>query len=273
METNVLSPHTEWNTTASELETFRPSRALVDYQASDFLKVETVQEARSLKTRLNTEKFLSYTQPDFIAEMWNSPGKTTARIKSLKEIFRRKKYKRFQNEGDLTLNKLPRVGLKRGSIRGENEPTVQPQERTFRGGVGTEYQEEAEKDPKSKLKLRTKIFTRRSQRPSREEEVEDSSRRSASSSIFSDYGQIQASISFASHVRRQGPGFSASCTQTLRTCDFNSLGDLFESEIQSNVTFNPLFEDDDSDDDKPVRPRTHRLYTIDEESEVYDSGP
>jgi len=94
--------------------------------------------------------------------------------------------------------------------------------------------------------------------------------------MFNDYhGEIQASFSFAAHVRRQGPGFSASCTQTLRTSDFCSISDLFESEVHSNVTFNPLFEDDDGEDYdyvKRTRPRRYRLYTIDEESEHYDSG-
>ena len=48
--------------------------------------------------------------------------------------------------------------------------------------------------------------------------------------------------------------------------EFASVTDLFESEVQSNATFNPLFEDDDSDDNLRRRYTRHWLYTIDEES-------
>lgn len=273
VETNVLSPLTECNTAGREQEKPRSSLSLVDYRASDFLKVEDAHDTKSSKTRLNTEKIRSYTETDFIAEMWKTPKGTTARIKSLKEIFRRKKYARFTNEEDSTSNvELPRFDSKQGSITGENEPALTPQKQFFRGGEETGYEDAAEIDPRSRVKLRTKILAKRNQRPSHVEEASNLSKCLSSSSMFNDFGQIEASISFAAHVRRQGPGFSASCTQTLRTSDFTSVGDLFESEVHSNVTFNPLFEDDDSDDDKRVRPRRHRLYTIDEESEAYDSG-
>lgn len=239
VETNVLPSFREHVATASEKEITKPSRTLVDYRASDFINDEESHEAKSSKERLNTKKIRSYTEPDFMAEMWKNPSKT----KHLGGIFRKRKYSRFTNECD------------------------------EEGSSGDEYPQ-----VKSKLNLRTKILTRRSQRQRNELEVAENGTRSLSpSSMFNDYhGQIEASFSFAAHVRRQGPGFSASCTQTLRTGDLCSLSDLFESEVHSNVTFNPLFEDDDGEDEENVkrtRPRRYRLYTIDEESEYYDSGP
>ena len=269
-----MPPTTECNTGASEQDKSRPRRSLVDYQASDFLKAEALCETKSSNTRLNTEKIRSYTEPDFIAEMWKAPEERRAWLKSLKYIFRRRKYARFTDEenADLSLDELPRVEPLRGSAIGQNEPALTPHKQSLYRGVGTGSKGAEELEPKSKVKFRTKILTRRSQRARQEEEPANSSKRVTSSSVFNDFGQIEASISFAAHVRRLGPGFSASCTQTLRTCDFSSAGDMFESEVQSNVTFNPLFEDDDSDDDKRVHPRRHRLYTIDEESEAYDSA-
>lgn len=242
VETNVLPSSQEHVAAASEQEIPRPSRTLVDYRASDFISDEESHEAKSSKERLNTKKIRSYTEPDFIAEMWKNPGKTRPKMKPLNGIFRKRKYSRFTNEHD--------------------------EEHSF----GDEFPQ-----VKSKLNLRTKILTRKSQRRRNEQEVAENVTRSLSpSSMFNDYhGQIEASFSFAAHVRRQGPGFSASCTQTLRTSDFCSISDLFESEVHSNVTFNPLFEDDDGEEDdyvKRARPRRYRLYTIDEESEHYDSG-
>ena len=264
METNALSSLAECNSsTNSEQETTKPSRSLVDYSANDFLKVEEATlETKSSKTHLNTEKFRSYTEPEFIAEMWKAPRRTTTKI-NLKEIFKRKKYARFTNgkNEDSSMEELP-----------QNESAITPQQQCFRGETEASYEGAEETGHKPKVKVRTKIFARRSQRPNREEDADNVARPLTPSSLYNDFSQIEASISFAAHVRRQGPGFSASCTQTLRTCDFTSIGDLFESEVQSNVTFNPLFEDDDSDDDRRVRPRRHRLYTIDEESEAYDSG-
>ncbi|XP_073243705.1 uncharacterized protein [Porites lutea] len=244
VKTNGLPPSKE--TAVSQIETSKPWRSLVDYSAKDFLDLETNQEKKSL----NTKKFRSYSQPDFLAEMWSTSGGSTSRMKSLKKIFHRKKYARFRNEKDLTLDRLHQDGLECDTDSRDTELAGQRQ----------------------RLKLQTKILTKRSQRSSHERERQDFPGCLGSSSTSNDYGQIEATISFAAHVRRQGPGFSASCTQTLRTCDLNTLGDLFESEVHSNVTFNPLFEDDDSDEDKRVPLRRHRLYTIDEESEVYDSG-
>ena len=237
VETNVLPSFQEHVAAACEQEITKPPRTLVDFRASDFISNEESHETRSSKKRLNTTKIPSYTEPDFMAEMWKNPSKT-----SLNGIFRKRKYSRFTNEHD-----------EEDSSRDEC-PQV-----------------------KSKLNLRTKILTRRSQRQRDELEVEENVTRSLSpSSMFNDYqGQIEASFSFAAHVRRQGPGFSASCTQTLRTSDFCSLSDLFESEVHSNVTFNPLFEDDDGEDEeyvKRTKPRRYRLYTIDEESEHYELG-
>ena len=270
VETNALPPLTECSAAATEREETKPSRSLVDYSANDFLDVEEFTlETKSSKTHLNTKKFRSYTEPEFKAEMWKAPRRTTAKI-NLKEMFKRKKYARFTDEEneDSTLEELPQNKSGRA-----NEPAViTPQKQTFSGETEAGYEGAEEAERKPKVKVRTKIFTRRSQRQNREEDAENVARRLAPSSKYNDFSQIEASISFAAHVRRQGPGFSASCTQTLRTCDFTSIGDLFESEVQSNVTFNPLFEDDDSDDGRRVWPRRHRLYTIDEESEAYDSG-
>lgn len=238
VETNVLPTAERHVAVTSEQEIPRPLRTLVDYPASDFFNDEESHKAKSSKQCLNTKTIRSYTEPDFMAEMWKHSGKT----KPLKGIFRKRKYSRFTNESD------------KEDSSGSEFPQV-----------------------KSKLNLRTKILTRRSQRQRNELEVAETVTRSLSpSSMFHNYhGEIQASFSFAAHVRRQGPGFSASCTQTLRTSDFCSISDLFESEVHSNVTFNPLFEDDDGEDDdyvKRTRPRRYRLYTIDEESEHYDSG-
>ena len=240
VETNVLPSFQEHVAAASEQEITKPSRTLVDYRASDFINDEESREVKSFRERLNTKKIRSYTEPDFMTEMWKNPSKT----KPLNVIFRKRKYSRFMNELD---------------------------EEDSSGGEFPQV--------KSKLSLRTKILTRRSQRQGWHElEVAENATRSLSpSSMFNDcHGQIEASFSFAAHVRRQGPGFSASCTQTLRTSDF-SISDLFESEVHSNVTFNPLFEDDDGEDEdevyvKRARPRRYRLYTIDEESEHCDSG-
>lgn len=238
VETNVLPSFQEHVAAPTEQELTKPSRTLVDYRASDFINDEESREVKSSREHLNTKKIRSYTEPDFMAEMWKNPSKT----KPLNGIFRKRKYSRFTNERD------------EEDPSGEKFPQV-----------------------KSKLNLRTKILTRRSQRQRHELEVPENATRSLSpSSTFNDYhGQIEASFSFAAHVRRQGPGFSASCTQTLRTNDFCSISDLFESEVHSNVTFNPLFEDDDGEGEeyiKQTRPRRYRLYTIDEESEHYDSG-
>ena len=239
VETNVLPSFQEHVAATSEREiTSEPSRTLVDYRASDFIHDEESREAKSSRERLNTKKIRSYTEPDFMAEMWKNPSK----MKPLNGIFRKRKYSRFTNE------------LDEEDSSGEEFPQV-----------------------KSKLNLQTKILTRRSQRQGHELEVAENATRSLSpSSMFNDYhGQIEASFSFAAHVRRKGPGFSASCTQTVRTSDFCSISDLFESEVHSNVTFNPLFEEDDSEDEdyvKRTRTRRYRLYTIDEESEHYDSG-
>ena len=250
-------------------------RSLVDYSASDFIKVdEAGSETKFSETRLKSAKFRSYTEPDFITEMWKTPKGTTARLTSLKEIFRRKKCARFTNEDskDLSMDEISRVESERGSVSGGDKPALTPQKKSFRGKTEAEYNVAPETAHNSNVKVKTKILARRSQRPNREKDAEKFSNRLTPSSVFNEFSQIEASISFAAHVRRQGPGFSASCTQTLRTCDFTSVGDLFESEVQSNVTFNPLFEDDDSDDERPVGPRRYRLYTIDEESEAYDSG-
>lgn len=241
VETNVFPSIPEQVAASSAQEIPRPSRSLVDYRASDFIDDEETRESKSSKTRLNTKNVRSYTEPDFLTEMWKNPSEKRAKMKSLKGIFRKRKYSRFANEQ---------------TEEDSSDDELSPVE--------------------SQVKMRTKILTRRSQCGSHEKEsVESLSRSLSPSSMFSDYhGHIETSISFAAHVRRQGPGFSASCTQTLRTSDFTSISDLFESEVQSNVTFNPLFEDDDSEDEeyvKRVRPRRYRLYTIDEESESYDS--
>ena len=269
METNGLPPSKESKETAvSQIETSKPWRSLVDYSAKDFLDLETNQEKKSL----NTKNFPSYSQPDSLAEMWSTSRGSTSRVKSLKKIFHRKKYARFRNEKDLTLDRLHQDDLECDTDSRDTELAGQRQRQTIPGRVKSGQQEVVDEEHKSRLKLQTKILTKRSQRSSHERERQDLPGSLGSSSTFNDYGQIEATISFAAHVRRQGPGFSASCTQTLRTCDLNTLGDLFESEVHSNVTFNPLFEDDDSDEDKRVPLRRHRLYTIDEESEVYDSG-
>ena len=269
METNGLPPSKESKETAvSQIETSKPWRSLVDFSAKDFLDLETNQEKRSL----NTKKFRSYSQPDFLAEMWSTSGGSTSRVKSLKKIFHKKKYTRFKNEKDLTLDRLHQDDLECDTDSGDTELAGQRQRQTILARLKSGQQEVVDEEHKSRLKLQTKILTKRSQRSSHERERQDFPGSLGSSSTFNDYGQIEATISFAAHVRRQGPSFSASCTQTLRTCDLNTLSDLFESEVHSNVTFNPLFEDDDSDEDKRVPLRRYRLYTIDEESEVYDWG-
>ncbi|XP_022797826.1 uncharacterized protein LOC111336062 [Stylophora pistillata] len=243
VKTNVSPSITEEVATSSAQETPISSRSLVDRGACDIIEDLETSENESTKTPFNTKYFRCYTEPWFATEMWKNPGKTRTKMKSFKEIFQRRRYSRFldeQNDEDSSDDKRSAV--------------------------------------ESKVKLRTKILTRRSQRQSQEKEpTEGSLSRSLSPSyMFNDHqGHIETSISFAAHVRRQGPGFSASCTQTLRTSDFTSIGDLFESEVHSNVTFNPLFEDDDSEDEeyvKRTRPRRYRLYTIDEESESFDSN-
>ena len=90
---------------------------------------------------------------------------------------------------------------------------------------------------------------------------------------FSDVNQIQTRVSFAAYIKRRSSGFTASCTQTFRKCDCRSFDDVFEREVRSNVTFNPLFEDDDAvfEAEEEVRrnlnPSRYRLYTIKEETE------
>ncbi|XP_068753248.1 uncharacterized protein [Montipora capricornis] len=162
-------------------------------------------------------------------------------LKSLGENFQRRKYARFTNK-----------------------------EAEYQGTIPKHSTAKTESNPR--VKMRTKILTRRSQRPKRGMDEENISESQETSPMFNDLGQIEAWISFAAHVRRQDPGFSPSCTQTLRTCGFTSVKEFYKSEVQSNVTFNPLFEDDNSDDDKRRRHARHRLHTIDEESEAYGSG-
>lgn len=276
VETNTMCPLSEYGAAETDNEKGKHLRSLLDYSASDFIKVdEAGPETKLSETRLKNEKFRSYTEePDFITEMWKTPKGTTARLTSLKEIFRRKKYARFtiEDSKDLAMDEILRVETEQGSRAGGNEPALTPQKKSFCGKSEVENDVAPETAHNSNVKVKTKILARRSQRPNHEKDAENLSNCRTRSSVFNEFSQIEASISFAAHVRRQGPGFSASCTQTLRTCDFTSVGDLFESEVQSNVTFNPLFEDDDSDDDRPVGPRRYRLYTIDEESEAYDSG-
>ena len=243
VKTNASPSISEEVATSSAQETPSSSQSLTDCGACDFNEVLDTTENKSTKTPLNTKYVRSYTEPWFVTEMWKNPGKTRTKMKSFKEIFRKKKYSRFLDEQ-----------------------------------IDEDSSDDELSQVKSKVKLRTKILTRRSQRRSREREPPEVSlsRSLSPSSMFNDYqGHIETSISFAAHVRRKGPGFSASCTQTLRTSDFMSISDLFESEVQSNVTVNPLFEDDDSEDEeyvKRARPRRYRLYTIDEESESFDSN-
>lgn len=253
-ETTILSPLSEHSITATEP---KKTQRLVDYSVRDFAKSGNDSPGR---TRLRTEQNRSYTEPDFISEMWQTRRGVTARLKSLSELFRQRKYARFTNE----VNEDSRTTLERDSVSERNET------QSLHGKVGLGYQSTVDSteqtEPNPKLKIRTKILTRRSQRPQREADTEDLTNSQAPSSMFNDFNQIEAWLSFAAHVRRQSPGFSTSYTQTLRMHDFASVNDFFESEVQSNVTFNPLFEDDDSDDDFQRRYTRHRLYTIDEES-------
>ena len=263
METTILSPLSEHSITTREPEKTQRSLSLADYSVRDFVKCDNDLPGR---TRFRTEQNGSYTEPDFITEMWQTRRGATARLKSLSELFRKRKYARFTNE----INEDSKTTLERDSASERSKM------QSFHGKVGPGYQSTADSaaqtESNPKVKIRTKIFTRRSQRSQRETDTEDFTDGQASSSMFNDFNQVEAWLSFAAHVRRQSPGFSASCTQTLRMHDFASVNDFFESEVQSNVTFNPLFEDDDSDHDLPRRYTRHRLYTIDEESEVFDSG-
>ena len=84
---------------------------------------------------------------------------------------------------------------------------------SWRNGVWYESTAKTESNPR--VKMRTKILTRRSQRPKRGMNEENISESQETSSMFNDLSEIEAWISFAAHVKRQGPGFSASCTQTL----------------------------------------------------------
>ncbi|XP_068753251.1 uncharacterized protein [Montipora capricornis] len=237
--TNIVSPPLQCHAATKKPENTERCFSLADYSASDFIKIdEDSRESNSTKTRLKSEKFRSYTEPDFISEMWQTRRGATAKLKSLGENFQSRKYARFANK-----------------------------EAEDQGRMEFGYESTAETKSNPRVKMRTKILTGRSQRPKRGMDEENTSESQETSSMFN-----EAWISFAAHVRRQGPGFSASCTQTLRTCNFTSVKEFYESEVQSNVTFNPLFEDDDSDDDKRRRHTRHRLHTIDEESEAYDSG-
>ena len=254
METTILSPLSEHSITATEP---KKTQRLANYSVRDFTKSGSDSPGRP---RPRTEQNRSYTEPDFVSEMWQTRRGVTARLKSLSELFRQRKYARFTNE----VNQDSRTTLERDSVSERNE------KQSLHGKVGLGYQSTADSaeqtEPSPQVKIRTKIFTRRSQRPQREAGTEDLTNSQAPSSMFNDFNHIEAWLSFAAHVRRQSPGFSTSYTQTFRMHDFASVNEFFESEVQSNVTFNPLFEDDDSDDDLQRRYTSHRLYTIDEES-------
>ena len=264
-----MSPLLQCHAARKKPENTERCFSLADYSASDFIKIdEDSRESKSTKTRLRSEKFRSYTEPDFISEMWETRRGATARLKTLGDIFHRKKYARFKNKEAENQGTVP----KHAPITKTNEPANSSKVHSFHGGIEFGYESTANTESNPRVKMRTKIFTRRSQRPKRGMNEEHISEIQETSSMFNDLSEIEAWISFAAHVKRQGPGFSASCTQTLRACDFTSVKEFYESEVQSNVTFNPLFEDNDSDDDKRRRHTRHRLHTIDEESEAYDSG-
>ena len=264
-----MSPPSQCHAATKKPENTEPCFSLADYSASDFIKIdEDSRESKSTKTRLKSEKFRSYTEPDFISEMWQTRRGPTAKLKSLGEIFQRRKYARFTNKEAEYQGTIP----KHDSVTKTNEPANLSEMHSFHGGMEFGYESTAKTESNPTVKMRTKILTRRSQRPKRGMDEENICENQETSSMFNDLSQIEAWISFAAHVRRKGPGFSASCTQTLQTCNFTSVKEFYESRVQSNVTFNPLFEDDDSDDDKGRRHTRHGLHTIDEESEAYDSG-
>ena len=255
--TNIVSPPLQCHAATKKPENTERCFSLADYSARDFIKIdEDSRESKSTKTRLKSEKFRSYTEPDFISEMWQTRRGATARLKMLKEIFHRKKYARFKNKEAEYQGTIP----KHDPLTKTNELENSSKMHSFHGGMEFGYESTAKTKSNPRVKMRTKILTRRSQRPKRGMDEENTSESQETSSMFN-----EAWISFAAHVRRQGPGFSASCTQTLRTCDFTSVKEFYESEVQSNVTFNPLIEDDYSDDDKRRRHTRHRLHTIDEE--------
>ena len=264
-----MSPPLQCHAATKKPENTERCLSLADYSARDFIKIdEDSRESKSTKTRLKSEKSRSFTEPEIISEMWQTRRGATARLKILKEIFHRKKYARFKNKEAEYQGTIP----KHDPLTKTNESANSSKMHSFHGGMEFGYESTAKTESNPRVKMRTKILTRRSQRPKRGMNDENISESQETSSMFNDLSEIEAWISFAAHVKRQGPGFSASCTQTLRACDFIPVKEFYESEVQSHVTFNPLFEDDDSDDDKRQRHTRHRLHTIDEESEAYDSG-
>ena len=200
--------------------------SLADYSASDFIKIdEDSDESKSTKTRLKSEKFRSYTEPDFIAEMWQTRRGPTAKLKSLGEIFQRRKYARFTNK------EAEDQGTIHDPLTKTNEPANSSKMHSFHGGMEFGYESTAKTESNPRVKMRTKILTRRSQRPKRGMNEENISESQETFSMFNDLSEIEAWISFAAHVKRQGPGFSASCTQTLRACDFTSVKEFYERKI------------------------------------------
>ena len=83
-----MSPPLQCHAETKKPENTERCFSLADYTASDFIKIdEDSRESKSTKTRLKSEKFRSYTEPDFISEMWQTRRGPTAKLKSLGEIF------------------------------------------------------------------------------------------------------------------------------------------------------------------------------------------
>ena len=224
-----MSPPLQCHAATKKPENTERCFSLADYSASDFIKIdEDSRESKSTKTQLRSEKFRSYTEPDFISEMWQTRREATARLKTLGEIFHRK-YARFKNKEPEYQGTVP----KHEPLTKTNEPANSPKVHSFHGGMEFGYESTAKTESNPKVKMRTKILTRRSQRPKRRMNEENISESQQTSSMFNDLSEIEAWISFAAHVKRQGPGFSASCTQALQAYDFTSVKEFYESEVQS----------------------------------------
>ena len=120
-----------------------------------------------------------------------------------------------------------------------------------------------ENKPHSKIKFKTKVLTNTKKRKTKLTSKFQGQFRSSLSST-AEYGKIETSFSFASYVKRGNPHFHSRCTQKFTTYDNASdTGDL-DQPLKHNVTFNPLFEEEETRD---IDPRRYRLYTIVEEPE------
>ena len=197
--TNIVPPPLQYHAATKKPENTERCLSLADYSASDFIKIdEDSRESKSTKTRLKIEKFRSYTEPDFISEMWQTRRGATARLKSLEKIVQRRKYARFTNKEAEDRGTIPN----HDPVTKTNEPANLSEMHSFHGGMEFGYKTTSKTESNPRVKMRTKILTRRSQRPKRGMDEENISENQETSSMFNDLSEIEAWISFAVHVRR-----------------------------------------------------------------------